>query len=115
MTLQVFIANNITASLTGDQKHRDLIDQSGQKPDFKTINWRDTTHFADSDDDYRIGCQNVIHCNSKVLFRTTSTRTIILNLLMKWLLGSKLSQYNNFSYFWKLEPDVPYVFFTKNV
>ena len=27
-----------------------------------------------------------------VLFRTTFTRTIILNLLMKWLLGSNLSQ-----------------------
>ena len=30
MTLRVFIANNITAQLTDDQKHRDLIDQSGQ-------------------------------------------------------------------------------------
>ena len=28
-----------------------------------------------------------------VLFRTTFTRTIILNLLMKWLQGSNLSQY----------------------
>ena len=29
-----------------------------------------------------------------VLFRTTFTRTIKLNLLLKWLLGSNLSQFN---------------------
>ena len=40
-----------------------------------------TTHF-DSEDDYRTGWQNV---------RTTLTRTIMLHLLMKWLLGSNLS------------------------
>ena len=32
--------------------------------------------------------------NKTVLFRTTFTRTIILNLLMKWLLGLNLSQQN---------------------
>ena len=71
-----------------------LIDQSGQQPEFNTINWRDTTHF-DSEDNYRKGCQNVGHCQQQqttVLFRTTITRTIILNLLIKWLLGSNLSQ-----------------------
>ena len=37
-----------------------------------------------------------------VLFRTAFTRTIILNLLMKWLLGSNLSQYKiNLGYFWE--------------
>ena len=40
-----------------------------------------TTHF-DSEDDYRTGWPNV---------RTTLTRTIMLHLLMKWLLGSNLS------------------------
>ena len=40
-----------------------------------------TTHF-DSEDDYRTGWRNV---------RTTLTRTIMLHLLMKWLLGSNLS------------------------
>ena len=38
------------------------------------MNCRDTTHF-DSEDDYRTGCRN--------LFRTTFTRTIKLNLLLK--------------------------------
>ena len=40
-----------------------------------------TTHF-DSEDVYRTGWRNV---------RTTLTRTIMLHLLMKWLLGSNLS------------------------
>ena len=40
-----------------------------------------TTYF-DSEDDYRTGWRNV---------RTTLTRTIMLHLLMKWLLGSNLS------------------------
>ena len=40
-----------------------------------------TTHF-DSEDDHRTGWRNV---------RTTLTRTIMLHLLMKWLLGSNLS------------------------
>ena len=42
------------------KKHRDLIDQSGQWPEFNTMNWRDTTHF-DSEDDYRTGRGNVSH------------------------------------------------------
>ena len=43
--------------------------------------------------DYRTGCRNVSHCQQQhVLFRTTFTRTIKLNLLLKWLLGSNLSQ-----------------------
>ena len=29
------------------------------RPRVNTINWRDTTHF---EDDYRIGCENAIHC-----------------------------------------------------
>ena len=60
MILRVFRANNITSSLTGDQWHRDLIDQSGEWLEFNTINWRDTTHF-DSEDDYSTGCRNVSH------------------------------------------------------
>ena len=48
---------------------------------------------------------------TKVLFRTTFSRTIKLNLILKWLLGSNLSQFykltpNNFSLFFydNLEP-----------
>ena len=40
-----------------------------------------------SEDDYRRDCRNVNHCQ-----RTFFTRTIKLNLLLKWLLGSNLSQ-----------------------
>ena len=39
---------------------------------------------------------------TRVLFRTTFTRPIILNLLLKWLLGSNLSQYQKS--LWKLVP-----------
>ena len=39
---------------------------------------------------------------STVLFRTTFTRTIKLNLLLKWLLGSNLSQKVLYRYFLKL-------------
>ena len=43
--------------------HSHLIDQSDQKPEFHTINWRDTTHFY-SDDDYRRGCWNSVTVNN---------------------------------------------------
>ena len=61
---------------------------------YNTINWRDTTHF-DSEDDYCTGRRNVSHVLSTttVLFSTTFTRTIIINLLMKWPRGSNLSQF----------------------
>ena len=52
--------------------HAHFIDQSGQQPEFDTINWRETTHF---EDDYRKGCRNVSHCQQH--FRITLTRTII--------------------------------------
>ena len=47
--------------------------------------------------DLRFRCRlktfsNISHCQQQYLFRTTFTRTIMLNLLMKWLLGSNLSQ-----------------------
>ena len=54
---------------------------------FNTINWRGTTHF-DSEDDYCTGCRNVSSVtvnNSPIVFRTTFTRTIILNLLIRQL------------------------------
>ena len=60
-----------------------------QYSEYNTINWRDTTHF-DSEDDYRTGL--------RYLFRTTFIRTIKLNLLLKWLLGSNLSQSNTLPY-----------------
>ena len=42
-------------------------------------------------DDYRTGCRNVRHCQlTMVLFRTTFTWTIILNLLIKKCLLSTL-------------------------
>ena len=43
--------------------HSHLIDQSDQKPEFHTINWRDTTHFY-SDDDYGRGCWNSVTVNN---------------------------------------------------
>ena len=52
--------------------HAHFIDQSGQQPEFDTINWRETTHF---EDDYRKGCRNVSRCQQH--FRITLTRTII--------------------------------------
>ena len=36
----------------------------------------------------------VVETSVTVLFRTTFTQTIKLNLLLKWLLSSNLSQYN---------------------
>ena len=39
-------------------------DQSGQQPEYNTINWRDTTHF-DSEHDYRTGCRSVSHCEQQ--------------------------------------------------
>ena len=42
------------------------------------------------EEDYRTSCRNVSHCHT---VRTTFTLTIILHLLMKWLLSSKLSQF----------------------
>ena len=44
-----------------------------------------------SEDEYCTGCWNVSHCQHS---GSTFTRTIILSLLMKWLLGSNLSQNN---------------------
>ena len=45
------------------------------------------------EDDYRTGCRNVMSLSTTTfLFRTTFTRTIKLNLLLKWLLGTNLSQ-----------------------
>ena len=42
-------------------------------------------------DDYRTGCPNISHCQlTKVLFRTTFTWMIILNLLIKKCLLSTL-------------------------
>ena len=65
----------------------------GGQQEYNTISWRDTTHF-DSEDDYCTGCRNVSHCQQQqsFLFRTTFTGTIKPNLLLKWLLGSNLSQ-----------------------
>ena len=54
---------------------------------FNTINWRGTTHFV-SEDDHCSGCRNVSSVtvnNSPIVFRTTFTRTIILNLLIRRL------------------------------
>ena len=58
------------------------------------MNWRDTTHL-DSEGDYCTGCRNVSHWSTTtVLFSTMFTQTIKLNLLLKWLQGSNLSQFN---------------------
>ena len=60
-----YVFYNITAWLTDDQLHHDVIDQSCQSPEPDiTINWRDRAHF-DSEDDYRTGCRNVIHCQQQ--------------------------------------------------
>ena len=61
---------------------------------YNTINWRDTT-YLDSEDD-RTGCRNIRMSMSTttVLFRTTVTRTMKLNLLLKWLLDLNLSHDN---------------------
>ena len=49
------------------------------KPEFNIMNWRDTTHF-DSEDDYRIRLsERQSLSTSTAVFRTTFTRTIILN------------------------------------
>ena len=47
-----------------------------------------STYF-NCEDDYHTGCQKISHCQQQqtVLLRTTFTWAIILNLLMKWLLG----------------------------
>ena len=47
-----------------------------------------------NEDVYCTGCRNVSHCQQQltVLFRSTFTRTIKLNLLLKGLLGLNLSQ-----------------------
>ena len=58
--------------------------------DNNTINWRDTTHFWRWLPDRLSKRQSL--STTKVLFRTFFTRTIKLNLLLKWLLGSNLSQ-----------------------
>ena len=55
-------------------------------PNFYTINRCDTPHF-DSEDDYSIGCQNFSQCQEQ-------SSQIMLNLIMKWLLGSNRSQFN---------------------
>ena len=57
---------------------------------FNTINWRGTTHFDvfDSEDDHCSGCRNVSSVtvnNSPIVFRTTFTRTVILNLFIRQL------------------------------
>ena len=64
--------NNIATSLTNRVNNQSLI------PSTDVIHW---THF-DSEDDYCTGCWNVSHCTTTVLFRTTFTQTIILNLLI---------------------------------
>ena len=44
--------------------YHNLIDKSGQLPDFNTINWSYTTH-SDSENDYWTGCRNVSHCQQQ--------------------------------------------------
>ena len=84
MVFQVFLANSITTWLTNQVNNQSLIPSTG----VIQLTWL-----------WRWQPQRLLKCQSlsiTVLFRTTITWMIILNLLMEWLLGSKLSQFYHF-------------------
>ena len=71
-----------------------------------TINWRDTKHF-DSEDNYRRFLKRQSPSTTKVLFRTTFTRTIKLNLLIYTVsyhsqqTFAKFGRCLQFRYYWR--------------
>ena len=54
-----------------------------KRPEYNTINWRDTTHF-DSEDDYRTGCQNVSHCQQQQSYSGLHSPGQLLNSTYFW-------------------------------
>ena len=94
--MQVHYNNQVTFLVVSRQLM--VLYSSYQTPEYNTINWRDTTQlWLWRWLPHRLSKRQSLSTTT-VLFRTMFTRRIKLNLLLKWLLGSNLSQSNTLSY-----------------